>query len=218
MKKGETKELKLRFPDDYFESSLKGKDVTFTVTVNKISRAPEPTKAELADAKKELQSNYDSNAEEQLMQSAWSQVRDSSEFKQLRAADVKQEEENIEKSLQQELDQNQMSKEDYLKAQNLTEETYEKNKTAYAKNLAQEKLLIEALAEAEKVTENDAEYKAAVAEMAKMNGTSEKELLEQAGAEYVRQYALTQVISKRIVKYGTVSEKTMDAPKDSAQQ
>ena len=35
MKAGETKELNLKFPENYVEE-LKGKDVTFTVTVNEV--------------------------------------------------------------------------------------------------------------------------------------------------------------------------------------
>ena len=37
MKVGETKDLKLKFPDDYHQEDLKGKDVVFTVKVNFIS-------------------------------------------------------------------------------------------------------------------------------------------------------------------------------------
>jgi len=46
-KKGDTKELKLKFPEDYGNEELKGKDVVFTVTVNTVSEATVP---ELTDA------------------------------------------------------------------------------------------------------------------------------------------------------------------------
>ncbi len=45
MKIGETKDLNLTFPDDYQEESLQGAHVVFSVTVNSIRRAPEPTDA-----------------------------------------------------------------------------------------------------------------------------------------------------------------------------
>lgn len=38
MKKGETKDLNLTFPDDYSNTDLAGQDVVFTVTINNISR------------------------------------------------------------------------------------------------------------------------------------------------------------------------------------
>lgn len=43
MNAGEAKNLSLKFPDDYAYTEYAGKDVIFTVTVNKISRAPELT-------------------------------------------------------------------------------------------------------------------------------------------------------------------------------
>lgn len=42
MKVGETKELKLKFPDDYKDSSVAGKDVVFTVKLNYISKTITP--------------------------------------------------------------------------------------------------------------------------------------------------------------------------------
>lgn len=42
MKPGEKKDLKLKFPDDYHEESLKGKDAVFSVTLNYISEEVVP--------------------------------------------------------------------------------------------------------------------------------------------------------------------------------
>ena len=43
MKKGETKDLTLRFPEDYMAEDLKGKEVVFKVTVNEIKNRVVPT-------------------------------------------------------------------------------------------------------------------------------------------------------------------------------
>lgn len=43
MKSGETKDLHLTFPTDYYDKEYAGKDVVFTVTVNSIERTPELT-------------------------------------------------------------------------------------------------------------------------------------------------------------------------------
>ena len=43
MNAGQAKNISLRFPDDYGYAEYAGKDVVFTVTVNKINRAPELT-------------------------------------------------------------------------------------------------------------------------------------------------------------------------------
>lgn len=42
VKKGETKVLNLKFPEDYGKDEFNGKDVEFTVTVNKISTTVYP--------------------------------------------------------------------------------------------------------------------------------------------------------------------------------
>ena len=49
MQVGDTKDLELKFPEDYHSTDLAGKDVVFTVTVNSISRVPELTD-EVADS------------------------------------------------------------------------------------------------------------------------------------------------------------------------
>ena len=43
MKSGETKELDLTFPDDYYEESVAGKAVVFKVTLQKFTRPAELT-------------------------------------------------------------------------------------------------------------------------------------------------------------------------------
>ena len=44
MKSGETKELDLTFPDDYYEESVAGKAVVFKVTLQKFTRPAELTR------------------------------------------------------------------------------------------------------------------------------------------------------------------------------
>ena len=43
MKAGETKELNLTFPEDYYDSELAGKSAVYQVTVQSIRRTPELT-------------------------------------------------------------------------------------------------------------------------------------------------------------------------------
>lgn len=87
MKAGETKELNLTFPEDYYDSELAGKSAVYQVTVQSIRRTPELTDEWVAantDSKtvaeyraavqKELEDGVNEAAENQLYADAWNQV------------------------------------------------------------------------------------------------------------------------------------------------
>ena len=93
MKAGETKELNLTFPEDYYDSELAGKSAVYQVTVQSIRRTPELTDEWVAantDSKtvaeyraavqKELEDGVNEAAENQLYADAWNQVFESSDI------------------------------------------------------------------------------------------------------------------------------------------
>lgn len=101
MKKGETKELDLTFPDDYYEESVAGKPVVFKVTPQKFARPSElndewvaaNTEYKTVDeyraaVKKELEENETKSADYDLYSNAWSEVLANSEVKEYPEEDV----------------------------------------------------------------------------------------------------------------------------------
>ena len=101
MKKGETKELDLTFPDDYYEESVAGKPVVFKVTLQKFTRPSElndewvaaNTEYKTVDeyraaVKKELEENETKSADYDLYSNAWSEVLANSEVKEYPEEDV----------------------------------------------------------------------------------------------------------------------------------
>ena len=101
MKKGETKELDLTFPDDYYEESVAGKPVVFKVTLQKFARPSElndewvaaNTEYKTVDeyraaVKKELEENETKSADYDLYSNAWSEVLANSEVKEYPEEDV----------------------------------------------------------------------------------------------------------------------------------
>lgn len=110
MKKGETKDLNLTFPEDYHEPSFAGEDVVFKITCQKVRR-----KAELTDEWAAKQGDYKSAdayraaiktqmeeaaqkaAEEELKNSAWLRVVDSSEVLEYPQEDIEKQKKSTER-------------------------------------------------------------------------------------------------------------------------
>ena len=212
MKKGETKDLHLKFPDDYSQSDFAGKDVIFHVTVNKISRAKtDDSKQAEAEARSALEKQYATYSEKELMGNAWSEVRSNSRTKYIRQKDIDSFKSAIEAALNQQLSSEGISFDEYLSKQGLTKDAYNANLESYAKELAKEGMMIEALEKAEKISVDDPEYQDTLKTMADQNNMTVDELKEQVSDVVLKQYVETERLSGRIVDYADVTEKSADA-------
>jgi trigger factor len=211
MKKGEKKTLNLKFPKDYFEKSLAGKAVTFDVTVNEIKRSAPATEEQLKKARTDLQTSYDNEAKTDLLSDAWKQVRNNSKFLQLRKADIDKATKQLDQEIDQVLSSNKMNLDSYLKAQGITKEDYNKQKETAAKERAKEFLLLEALAKAERVDENSADYQNHLNALAASYGLSVEELKNQMSGDKVYEYVMSETLANRLVQYAKVSEKEVSA-------
>ena len=101
MKSGETKELDLTFPDDYYEESVAGKAVVFKVTLQKFTRPAELTDEWVAEnteyktvdeyraaVKTQLEDTAVQTADYELYSDAWNEVQAASEIKDYQKEDV----------------------------------------------------------------------------------------------------------------------------------
>jgi trigger factor len=212
MKKGETKDLHLKFPDDYSETDYAGKDVIFHVTVNKISR-PKTGDAEQSEsaARSELEQSYATYSETELLGNAWAKVRSNSTAKCIRRKDIDTFRTAIEETLNKQLEADGTTFDDYLSNQGLTQDEYSSNLESYAKELAKEELMIESLEKAEGISTDDQEYTDTLQTMADQNNMTVDELREQVPDLVLKQYVETKRLSERIVSYADVTEKTADA-------
>ena len=205
MKKGETKDLNLTFPEDYGKEELAGADVVFHVTVNSINRPTEVTDKDLEEAKKQLEKDYDQEAVTLLQSDAWDMVKENSEFLQLRKSDIDTVKKQTEDELNSWIDSMDMSFEEYLEMQDMTQEVYDQEIDLYARDMAREMLLVDALAQAEGLSADDQEQKDEIAELAKDNDQTSEELIETAGEETVYQYVMTKRLLDRIISYADVT-------------
>lgn len=221
MKAGETRELDLVFPEDYQEESLQGQPVVFSVTLNSIRRVPELTDAWVkentggefdtadtyrASVREQLLQYQESNAEYTMQQDAWNQIQETSEFLKLPRAYVEAAAEQYDTDAENAAAAYGMELSDYLEALDMTEESYQEQREWYGRSAAQSRLMLEALARAEEITEDSEEYRAEVAGLTETYGMDEEALVSAYGEDAVREYALMQAVLDRILDLAVITE------------
>lgn len=170
MKKGETKDVPLTFPEDYIEPSMSGKDVVFKITLQSFKRAPELNDDWVAkntdfktveeykeDKKKLLQESAEKMAESVLYQTAWNQVYEASEVKEYPEKDVKEAYAEFETQIKSYAKQGGMELEDYLESQQVSQEAFESQCQEYAEARVKQNLILQGIMDAEGMTLEDKE-------------------------------------------------------------
>lgn len=178
MKKGQVKDLNLTFPEEYPSEELAGQDVVFTVTLNYIKSVPELTDewvkensdVDSVDAYKEqvragMQENNEAAAEIGLMNSAWAQVSEASEILEYPTADIEAAVQEYKDTLKSFAEQQGMTEDEFLEAQNITKEAFNEECTEYAKYKVKQNLIVQAIMDKEKLTLDDEQSKALLEEM-----------------------------------------------------
>ena len=225
MKKGETKDLNLTFPDDYGNTDVAGKAVVFTVTLNSISRVPEQDDAWVSSytdgkytsmddyrayMKESLQEGNDEAADQQLNSDAWEQIEKTCTFLKLPKSYVEEGSEEFEKNVTSQAEQYNATLDDFITQNGLTAEEYKTRKEQYGRYTAESRLLLEALMQAEQLTDDSQEYKDALAETEKAWGMTEDALKEQYGENTLKQYVETQMVLDKVIGYAEVTEVQTD--------
>lgn len=210
MKSGETKDITLTFPEDYYDEEKAGKEVVFTVTVNSIERIPELTddlakeldvECDSADSyrekvKNELSEYSNESYEQEKGYQALSNIKDLSEVvatdeaigwaENLLIADYYVPAFEVYYG---------GSFADVLAAQNTSLADFKSNLHNSAKELVEDLLICDAIAEKEGIEITDAtrdEYAEAI-------GTTASELSDAFGQEYtdinVKEYAVFKALN-----------------------
>ena len=170
MKKGETKDVPLTFPEDYIEPSMAGKDVVFKITLQSFKRAPELNDDWVAkntdfktveeykeDKKKLLQKSAEQMAESILYQNAWNQVYEASEVKEYPEKDVEEAYAEFETQIKSYAKQGGMELEDYLESQQVSKEAFETQCQEYAEARVKQNLILQGIMDADGMTLEDKE-------------------------------------------------------------
>lgn len=221
MKKGETKEITVTFPEDYYDSELVGKTAVYQVTVQKISRVPEltdewvaaNTESKTADeykaaVKKELEANAEEMALYQLYGDAWYTVLKNSEVLEYPKEDVEKASEAYKEMYKQYLDQAQMDMSEFLRSQGLSEEEYEEECKAYAEEKVKQNLIVQYIIDEEGLSLDDEAAKKLQEDMLKQYGAADlAELTEIYGQTEVDESLALLRVEKFIVDQAQISEK-----------
>lgn len=168
MKKGETKEISVTFPEDYYDSELAGKTGVYQVTLQSVSRTPELTDQWVAEntesktideyrnaVRSDLEKYTDEAAELQLYADGWNTVLENSEI-------IEYPEEDVEKAIEaykalngEYIEQAQMDMSEFLRSQGLTEEEYEAECRQYAETKVEQNLIVQYIMDQEDLSLED---------------------------------------------------------------
>ena len=208
----EEKDIKVKFPDEYFSKDLAGKDAIFKVKVHEIKKKELP---ELDDEFAKDVSEFDTIAELKAYIKAKQEKQNEDRAKyetqdavikavcenvkvEIPDGMVETEIENMLKDMEQRLSYQGLKLEQYLKMMGKTEEDMKKEYEPQAIEGIKSRLALEAVIKAEKIEATDEEIDEKLKEMAKNYGKeNDEEFLKN---ENVRNY----------IKQGLTSEKAID--------
>ena len=181
---GETKDITVKFPDDYGAEDLKGKEAVFTVTLHEIKckKLPELTdefvkektgeesvKAYKKSIKERLKKANDDRAERETEDKIVKAISDASEV-EIPDVLVEREIDNMVQQVTYRLMYQGLNFKDYLKYTNQTEEAYREGCKESAKEHVKTQLVIDKILTDEKIEATEEEIDAKIAEQAAQVG------------------------------------------------
>lgn len=193
---GDTFDWNGKFPDDYSNTDLAGKDVVFTITVKKIeeSKVPELTdeyvqkisedSKTVDEYKKEVKKNLEKQNEdtynETLTTNAWKVVLENTEVKNYPMDEVEEIRDGLIEQYKTIASYNGADYETMIKEQMGQEvDEFEEQLLEAAKENVKQTMVTKAIAEKEKIEVDDESYKKQVQELAEMYGYESIEQIEE---------------------------------------
>ena len=158
MKKGQTKDLDLTFPEEYSSEELAGQEVVFKVTLQSFKRAPELTDdwaAKNTDCKtaeeyrKEIRTTLEdeakTSAQNTLRETAWNTVLSASEVKEYPQDDLDTAKTEFKTLYENYAKQGDMTLEDFVKAQGISMDDFEEQSSQYAEYKVKQNLIVQGI-------------------------------------------------------------------------
>ena len=212
MKVDEEKDINVKFPEEYFSKDLAGKDATFKVKLHEIKKKELPklddefakdvsefdTLEELKNSIKEkIQTENDSRAKYELEENAIKTVCENTPI-DIPSAMIENEIENMMQDIKVRLSYQGLNIEQYLKMINKTEENMRNEFKEQAERAVKSRLVLEAVAKAEKIENSEEEIAEKIKEMAKNYGKKEEEVLKN---EQLRKYVEENMKTEKAIKF-----------------
>ena len=220
MKSGETKELDLTFPDDYYEESVAGKAVVFKVTLQKFTRPAELTDEWVAEnteyktvdeyreaVKKQLEDTAVQTADYGLYSDAWNKVQAASEIKDYPKEDVDAAKKSYQELNEKYVKDAGMEMADFLESQGMSEEDYESECQQYAESKVEQNLIVQGIMDAEGLSLDDDDIQTLKDELLSEYGyESFDQLVAYYGEQEVNESLALMRVERFIVDNATVNE------------
>lgn len=222
MKKGETKDLNLTFPENYGSPDLAGADVVFKVTVHKVETKKE---AELNDefvaslnapemkTVADLHENMKANIQAQHDQAYQAQKETAIFDKILADSDVEIDDSELQKALEKhiqhigmQLAQQGMQLEQYLQMMGVDEAAFRQQIEPSAKQQAIFEAIIDEIINVENIETSDEEVDRQVESIATYNKVSKEQVLQQIDPENLRHDFNRVKASRLIVENAIITE------------
>ena len=208
----EEKDINVKFPEEYFSKDLAGKDATFKVKLHEIKKKELPelddefakdvsefdTLEELKNSIKEkIQTENDSRAKYETEESAIKAVCENTTI-DIPSAMIDNEIENMIQDVKTRLSYQGLSIEQYLKMINKTEADMRNEFKEQAERSVKSRLVLDAIAKAEKLENSEEEIAEKIKEMAENYGKKEEELLKN---EQLKNYLEENMKTEKAIKF-----------------
>ena len=215
MKVGEEKDIKVKFPEDYFSKDLAGKDATFKVKLHEIKEKQLPAlddefakdvsefdtlKDYKTSIKEKKQAQNDDRAKHETENLAIEAVSNETKI-DIPSGMIETEIDAMIRDLEQQLSYQGINLDQYLKIMNKTRKEVEENYKEQAEKNVKSRLILEAIIKEEKIESTDEEINAKIKEMATNYGRKEEELSKnEALKEYIANTIKTEKAIELIIK------------------
>lgn len=222
MKKGETRELNLTFPENYGAQDLAGADVIFKVTVHKIEVKKEATlndefvaslQVPNMNTVDDLKEAVKTNIQAQHDQTFRTNVENAVFEKLLKNSDVEVNEEDIQQAMEQhiqhismELASQGMQLDQYLQMMGMDMEVLRQQLEPSAKQQAIFEAIIDEVALVENLSTTDEEINQQIEAIAKQNQITKEEVLEKVAVQDLKRDFNRVKASQCIISSAIVSE------------
>ena len=222
MKVDEEKNIKVKFPEEYFSEELKGKDATFKVKLHEIKKKELPelndefakdtsefdTLEELKNSIKEKLENENANkAKYEMEDNAIKAVTESAEV-EIPSGMIETEIDNMVKDMEARLSYQGIKLDQYLQMVGKTMEEFRKENEETAKNSVKTRLTLEAIVKAENIDAKEEDVNKKIEEMANMYGKTAEELkANEQFVTYVKDSLKNEAVVKYIIDNAKVSKK-----------
>lgn len=242
MKLGDTKDLNVKFPENYGAENLAGKDAVFTVTVNKIffKELPEINDAFASDVSKfETLSEYKEDIKNRILKDKEQRAKVANENNLITEVVKNAEVEIPECMIESQLDNivqdfeyrlqymyRGMKLDDYFKYTGTDLKEFRKERKSEAEDSVKTRLVIEQIIKEQKIEVNDEDFNKKIAELAEQSKKSVEEFqkdLNESQKNYIRHEALMdktifylESVNKFVAEKSTKTAKKTAAKSDTA--